>query len=126
MFNFGRYLLIASSHSCDLPANLQGVWNPRLDPPWNSYFHQDINLQMNYWPAEVCRLPECVEPLLTFVERKLPHGRQVARKLYNCRVACTAEPRFAAPTPALAVKRHKGGTLSFAAHAGMRYELFWP
>lgn len=82
--NLGRYLLIASSRDCQVPANLQGIWNEQLDPPWQCDLHQDINIQMNYWPAEPCGLAECIEPLLAHVERFVPHGREVARKLYGC------------------------------------------
>jgi alpha-L-fucosidase 2 len=84
-FNFGRYLLISSSRSGGLPANLQGVWNEELSPPWESDFHHDINLQMNYWPAEPCSLSECSEPLFDHCERFVPHARKVAKDLYNCR-----------------------------------------
>ncbi len=82
--NLGRYLLICSSRKCEVPANLQGIWNEQLDPPWQCDLHQDINIQMNYWPAEPCGLVECIEPLLGHVERFVPHGREVARKLYGC------------------------------------------
>jgi len=83
-FNFGRYLLISSSRPGGLPANLQGIWNDDPHPPWESDFHHDINLQMNYWPAEVCGLAELIEPLFEHVERLVPHGREMARKLYGC------------------------------------------
>jgi len=83
--NLGRYLLICSSRPGGLPANLQGKWNEELKPPWECDLHQDVNLQMNYWPAEVGALGECVEPLFDHVERFLPHGREAARLLYNCR-----------------------------------------
>jgi len=83
-FNFGRYLLISSSRPGGLPANLQGIWNEELNPPWQSDFHHDVNLEMNYWPAEVCGLAECAEPLFDHIERFVPHGREMARALYNC------------------------------------------
>ncbi len=83
-FDYGRYLLIASSWGAELPANLQGKWNEDLRPPWECDLHQDVNLQMNYWPAEVCNLAETTEPLLAHLERSVPHGRVAARKLYNC------------------------------------------
>ena len=54
-FQYGRYLLMCSSRPGDLPANLQGLWNEQMRPPWNSDYHININLQMNYWPAEVCQ-----------------------------------------------------------------------
>ncbi|MEU7476929.1 glycoside hydrolase N-terminal domain-containing protein [Lentzea sp. NPDC042327] len=83
LFRFGRYLLITSSRPGTLPANLQGVWNPHVDPPWRGNYTLNINLQMNYWPAEVTGLPECHEPLLEFVERLAVRGEQVARELYG-------------------------------------------
>jgi len=83
-FNFGRYLLITSSYGCALPANLQGTWNEELEPAWDSDLHHDVNLQMNYWPAEVCGLAECTGPLFDHMERFVPHAREMARKLYDC------------------------------------------
>jgi len=83
-FDFGRYLLIASSWGAELPANLQGKWNEELAPPWECDLHNDINLQMNYWPAEVCNLAECTEPLFAQIERWAPHGQVAAKQLYNC------------------------------------------
>jgi alpha-L-fucosidase 2 len=82
--NYGRYLLIASSCHAELPANLQGKWNEELAPPWDCDIHNDVNVQMNYWPAEVCGLPETTEPLFQYLERLVPHAREAARKLYNC------------------------------------------
>ena len=83
-FNLGRYLLIASSFGAELPANLQGKWNEQLDPPWQCDLHHDVNLQMNYWPAEVCNLSETTAPLFAHLERFVPHAREAARKLYDC------------------------------------------
>lgn len=88
-FDFGRYLLISSSlpyedgHS--LPANLQGIWNPSLQPPWNSDFHLNINLQMNYWPAGVCNLPECEQPLFEWMRKLAADGEQTASAHYGAR-----------------------------------------
>jgi alpha-L-fucosidase 2 len=84
-FDYGRYLLIATSRGCDQPANLQGLWCDELRPPWDADFHADVNLEMNYWPAEACGLAECIDPLLTFVERLVPQGEQIARNLFDCR-----------------------------------------
>jgi alpha-L-fucosidase 2 len=84
-FQYGRYLLMASSRNCDQPANLQGLWNEELRPPWDSDFHADVNIQMNYWPAETVNLAECIHPLLSFVERLVPNGREIARRLFGCR-----------------------------------------
>jgi len=84
-FNFGRYLLICSSRPDNLPANLQGIWNEHLAPPWNSDYHININIQMNYWPAEVTNLSECHLPYLEFIGQLRENGRKTARETYNCR-----------------------------------------
>ncbi|HYI24426.1 MAG TPA: glycoside hydrolase family 95 protein, partial [Thermomicrobiales bacterium] len=82
-FAYGRYLLYNSSRRCEEPANLQGIWCEDLDPPWESDFHLNINIQMNYWPAEVTNLPECLPPFVAFVERFVPSARDVAKRLYG-------------------------------------------
>ena len=84
-FNYGRYLLISSSRPNTLPANLQGIWNEHMKPPWNSDYHININIQMNYWPAEVTNLSECHEPFLEFIGDLRESGRKTARTTYNCR-----------------------------------------
>jgi alpha-L-fucosidase 2 len=84
-FQFGRYLLISSSRPGDLPANLQGVWADGFRPPWNSDYHLNINLQMNYWPAEVTNLSETHTPLFDLLESLRPSGRRTARLHYNAR-----------------------------------------
>ncbi|NCO34040.1 MAG: hypothetical protein AUJ92_10825 [Armatimonadetes bacterium CG2_30_59_28] len=83
-FNFGRYLLQASSLNASVPANLQGKWNEECKPPWDCDLHCDVNIQMNYWPAEVCNLSDALEPLFDWMESCLPHGRRAARELYGC------------------------------------------
>lgn len=83
LFQYGRYLLITSSRPGTLPANLQGIWNPHTDPPWRGNYTLNINLQMNYWPAEVTALPECHEPLLEFVTRLSGSGAATAKALYG-------------------------------------------
>lgn len=80
-FQFGRYLLISSSRAGSLPANLQGVWNNSNTPPWNADYHVNINLQMNYWPAEVTNLSETTAPLFDFVDSLVEPGGESARKL---------------------------------------------
>ncbi len=85
LFQYGRYLLMSSSRGGGSPANLQGIWNSLLSPPWASDLHHDINLQMNYWPAEVCNLSECTGPLFDYLDRCVPAGRTAARNLYGCR-----------------------------------------
>jgi len=84
-FNLGRYLMVASTATASLPPNLQGKWNEELDPPWNCDYHHDVNLQMNYWPAEVANLPECVAPLSRFMQRLAVPGARTARKMYGAR-----------------------------------------
>src|SRR5258707_5489737 len=75
---------MSSSAPGGLPANLQGLWNEDLRPPWDSDFHHDINLQMNYWPAESANLSECADPLFNHCERLAVNGRLAARALYGC------------------------------------------
>jgi alpha-L-fucosidase 2 len=75
-FQYGRYLLIACSRPGGLPANLQGLWNDNNDPPWHSDYHVNINIQMNYWPAEVANLAECHTPLFDLVTSQRPAWRQ--------------------------------------------------
>ncbi|MGA2532438.1 MAG: glycoside hydrolase N-terminal domain-containing protein [Candidatus Aminicenantales bacterium] len=85
-FQYGRYLLMGSSRRPGvLPANLQGIWNKDFEAAWNSDFHTNINLQMNYWPAEVCNLPETVAPLADFLEKLAVPGRVTARDTYGAR-----------------------------------------
>ncbi len=84
-FQFGRYLLICSSRPGCMPANLQGLWNHHIKAPWNCDYHININIQMNYWPAEVCNLSECHEPFFDLVDNLRPRGRKTAKDVYNCR-----------------------------------------
>jgi alpha-L-fucosidase 2 len=84
-FQFGRYLLIASSRPGGLPANLQGLWNDSLHPPWDSDYHLNINIQMNYWPAEVTNLAETHGPLFAFLDSLRAPGRTTARIHYGAR-----------------------------------------
>jgi len=82
-FNYGRYLLIAASRAGSLPANLQGVWNDKATPPWNADYHVNINLQMNYWPAESANLAETTPPLFDFIEHLVPPGRIAAQRYFG-------------------------------------------
>lgn len=84
-FQFGRYLLISSSRPGGLPANLQGLWNEFFEAPWNSDYHTNINLQMNYWPVEVANLPECHLPLFDFMDSLVPSGRKTAKVHYGAK-----------------------------------------
>uniref|UniRef100_UPI00406D19DA glycoside hydrolase family 95 protein n=1 Tax=Paenibacillus sp. FSL H8-0548 TaxID=1920422 RepID=UPI00406D19DA len=82
---YGRYLLISCSRPGTLAANLQGIWNDSFIPPWESKYTININVQMNYWPAEVLGLQECHEPLFDLIERMRVNGRATAREMYGCR-----------------------------------------
>jgi hypothetical protein len=82
-FQYGRYLLISSSRPGTLPANLQGIWNNVNNPPWNADYHTNINVQMNYWPAEVTNLSECHLPLIEYTDTLRPRGRETALLHYG-------------------------------------------
>ncbi|MBN1343531.1 MAG: glycoside hydrolase family 95 protein [Phycisphaerae bacterium] len=84
-FQYGRYLLIAASRPGCQPANLQGIWNDKLSPPWDSKWTTNINTEMNYWPAEMCNLSECHEPLFDMIDDLVVSGRKTAKVHYNCR-----------------------------------------
>ncbi|GHH72862.1 hypothetical protein GCM10018793_10550 [Streptomyces sulfonofaciens] len=84
-FQYGRYLLIASSRTGTLPANLQGLWNQSTQPPWSADYHVNINLQMNYWPAEAAALPETTAPYDRFVRALREPGRRTAREMFGSR-----------------------------------------
>ncbi|MBR3333623.1 MAG: glycoside hydrolase family 95 protein [Clostridia bacterium] len=84
-FAYGRYLLVSSSREGSLPANLQGIWNDSFYPAWDSKYTININAQMNYWPAEVTGLGDLHQPLFSHMERMVPHGRDVAKRMYGAR-----------------------------------------
>ena len=85
VLQFGRYLLISSSRPGTQPANLQGIWNDKMNPPWDSKYTTNINTEMNYWPAEPGNLSECAEPLFRMVGELTDQGREVAREHYGAR-----------------------------------------
>ena len=82
-FQFGRYLLISSSRPGGQPANLQGLWNESMNPPWQSKYTININTEMNYWPAEPCNLAECTEPLIAMVKDLSHTGARTAQEMYG-------------------------------------------
>ena len=84
-FQFGRYLLLSSSRPGSQPANLQGIWNKDGAPAWGSKYTTNINLQMNYWPAEVANLSECGLPVHDMIDDLMTTGGKVAREAYGCR-----------------------------------------
>jgi len=83
-FQFGRYLLISSSRPGSMPANAMGIWNQDFWPAWGAKYTININVQMNYWPAEVCNLADCHQPLFDLLRRLVETGRETARIMYGC------------------------------------------
>ncbi len=84
-FQFGRYLMIASSRPGTQPANLQGIWNESTRPPWDSKYTTNINTEMNYWPAEPTNLSQCHDPLFDLLDEVAVSGARTAKVHYNCR-----------------------------------------
>lgn len=85
LFQYGRYLMIASSRPGTQPANLQGIWNEETRAPWSSNYTLNINAEMNYWPAETCNLAELHKPLIHFIERLAANGKKTAEINYGAR-----------------------------------------
>jgi len=83
LFQFGRYLMISGSRPGTIPLNLQGIWNPHLNPPWSSNYTLNINAEMNYWPVESANLSECHEPLFDFINTLRITGAKIAKAHYN-------------------------------------------
>jgi alpha-L-fucosidase 2 len=82
-FQFGRYLLLGSSRQAGVPANLQGLWNDHVQPPWGSNYTMNINTEMNYWPADVTNLANCLQPLMSFIRNLEKHGKETAATNYG-------------------------------------------
>ena len=100
-FQYGRYLLISSSRPGSQPANLQGIWNSQVTPPWSSNWTSNINVQMNYWAAQTCNLSDCAAPLFDLIGNVSTRGRQAAEETYglpgwvshhNIDIWCAANP----------------------------------
>ena len=109
---YGRYLLIASSRD-SLPANLQGLWNDSLTPPWSSDYHTNINVQMNYWPAETANLAEMARPFLAFVQSQIPMYRRAVAE-----AAALAQARDAASASGAASAAASSEPIPIGAFAG--------
>ncbi|HBO42361.1 MAG TPA: glycoside hydrolase, partial [Planctomycetaceae bacterium] len=106
-FQYGRYLLLSSSRRPGrLPANLQGLWNDQMWAPWEADYHLNINLQMNYWPADACNLAETLDPLIDWFTRLTERGRTTARRLYETDgwLAYLATNPFGRSTPSASTK----------------------
>jgi len=103
-YQFGRYLLISSSRPGNLPANLQGIWADGMYPPWSADYHINVNIQMNYWPAEITNLSELQEPFIDFIDALRPNGRRTASEVYGLKgivAHYTTDPwHFTEPTGA--------------------------
>ena len=119
LFQFGRYLLISSSRPDTNPANLQGLWNEHIQAPWNADYHLNINLQMNYWPADLTNLSELNQSLFDFTDRLIERGKILANKQYGFNGAVVhhatdlwAAPWMRAEKPYWGSWIHGGGWLS--------------
>lgn len=84
-YQFGRYLLIASSRAGNMPANLQGIWHNNVDGPWRVDYHNNINVQMNYWPACSTNLGECMQPMIDFIRTLVKPGERTAQSYFGAR-----------------------------------------
>lgn len=123
LFHYGRYLLIGSSREGTLPANLQGLWNEHIEAPWNGDYHLNINLQMNYWLANVTNLDELNMPLFDYVDRLVQNGQKTAKVNYSCNGAFIPHATdIWAPTWMRAPTAYWGG--SFGA-AGWMLQHYW-
>jgi len=128
-FQYGRYLLMSSSRRPGrLPANLQGIWNARMWAPWESDYHLNINLQMNYWPADLCNLSETLDPLVDWFTRLTERGKVSARRLYGAGgwVAFTVTNPFGRTTPSASTRlsQFNNGVLDPLAGAWMAMTLW--
>ena len=90
-FQYGRYLLISSSRPGSLPANLQGIWNNSNNPPWRSDYHSNINVQMNYWPAEVTNLSDCHIPFLEYIKNQREVRKKATQEFYKSKKGWTVQ-----------------------------------
>jgi len=121
-FQYGRYLLMSSSRKCEQPANLQGLWNEQLRPPWECDIHNDVNVEMNYWPAEVCNLSECADPLFNYMWNQVDGAKKAARDLYDCGgiLSCIQTDIWGKPTP-----ESPGWDVWTGAAAWLAQHLWW-
>ena len=126
-FNFGRYLLISSSRPGGLPPNLQGIWAEEIHTPWNGDWHLDVNVQMNYWPAEVCNLSDLTQPLFALVASLQEPGAKTAHDYYNARGWVThvlANPwGFTSPGEGANWGAYSGGSAWLCQHLWDHYEF---
>ncbi|MGW5569218.1 glycosyl hydrolase family 95 catalytic domain-containing protein [Streptomyces tendae] len=144
LFHYGRYLLISASREGGTPATLQGLWNDSMRPPWSSNYTVNINTQMNYWPADVTDLPECLPPLFDLVEAVSVRGTETARRLYDADGWCAhhntdvwahtspvgggrADPAWAFwPLAGAWLCRHLADHVAFGAAPAFARDRAWP
>lgn len=129
LFQFGRYLLMSSSRAPGkLPANLQGIWSEREWAPWEADYHLNVNLQMNYWPADVGHLSETLDPLMGWFEELTKYGEPVAKEMFNARGWCSghATNPFGRVTPSASspASQFNNGVLDMLAGAWMVMNLW--
>lgn len=127
MFQYGRYLLIASSRPGTMPANLQGIWANKVQTPWNGDYHTDVNIQMNYWPAEVTNLSECQLPLFDLIASLVKPGHETARVQYGMS-GWVVHPitnvwGYTSPGESSSWGMHLGGTGWLCQHIGEHYRF---
>ncbi len=119
-FSFGRYLLISSSRPGGFPANLQGIWAEEIHTPWTGDWHLDMNVEMNYWPAEVCNLPELTQPLFALIDALQVPGAKTAQAYYHARGwvahAITNPWGFTSPAEAASWGSYNGGSAWLCQH----------
>lgn len=127
MFQYGRYLLISSSRPGCLPANLQGLWANKIQTPWNGDYHTDVNVQMNYWPAEVTNLSEMHLPLFDLLESLVKPGSKTAEVQYGNRGwvihPITNVWGYTAPGEAASWGMHTGGSAWISTHIAEHYRF---
>lgn len=125
IFQFGRYLLISSSRPGTLPANLQGIWSNKIQTPWNGDYHTDVNVEMNYWLAEITNLSELHLPLFDLIESLVEPGKQTAKVHYNSE-GWVVHPitnvwGYTAPGEMSSWGMHVSGGAWISAHIGEHY-----
>ncbi|KAB7728690.1 glycoside hydrolase family 95 protein [Rudanella paleaurantiibacter] len=125
LFQYGRYLLISSSRPGTLPANLQGIWGNKIQTPWNGDYHTNINIQMNYWPAEVTNLPELHLPFFDLLRSLTTPGAETARVHYHARGwvmhPITNVWGYTAPGEQASWGMHTGATAWLCSHIAEHY-----
>lgn len=127
VFQYGRYLLISSSRPGTMPANLQGIWANKVQTPWNGDYHTNVNIQMNYWPAEVANLSECQLPLFDLIASLVEPGHETARVQYGMD-GWVVHPitniwGYTSPGESSSWGMHPGGTGWLCQHIGEHYRF---